>query len=162
LTESPKVTNWYRRVLRSEEGCLYGGKRLVSVSLSNVRERNAMGEGLRRHPMCLLRSRVRSPSSAGRALCRERPGRSGGGGTSGSLSRQEKRESRGEALTAVYLSHRVSAGPVTARTRFRARELGEGFDSYVDIHHHQASRRCGRVLSPAGSGWLAPHPPRQR
>jgi hypothetical protein len=53
------------------------------------------GEGLRRHPMCLLRSRVRSPSSAGRALCRERPGRSGGGGTSGSLSRQAKRESRG-------------------------------------------------------------------
>jgi hypothetical protein len=42
--------------------------------------------------MCLLRSRVRSPSSAGRALCRERPGRSGGGGTSGSLSRQDKRE----------------------------------------------------------------------
>ena len=33
------------------------------------------GEGLRGHPMCLLRSRVRSPSSAGRALCRERPGR---------------------------------------------------------------------------------------
>jgi hypothetical protein len=60
----------------------------------------------------------------------------------------EERESRGEALTAVYLSHRVSAGPITARTRFRARELGEGFDSYVDIHHHQASRQCGRVLSP--------------
>ena len=53
------------------------------------------GEGLRRHPMCLLRSRVRSPSSAGRAPCRERPGRSGGGGTSGSLSRQDERESRG-------------------------------------------------------------------
>ena len=61
--------------------------------------------------MCLLRSRVRSPSSAGRALCRERPGRSGGGGTSGSLSRQAERESRGEALTAVCISHRVSAGP---------------------------------------------------
>ncbi len=29
-----KVTNWYRWVLRSEEGCLYGWKRLVSVSLS--------------------------------------------------------------------------------------------------------------------------------
>jgi hypothetical protein len=62
--------------------------------------------------MCLLRSRVRSPSSAGWAPCRDRPGRSGGGGTSGSLSRQEKRESRGEALTAVHLSHRVSAGPL--------------------------------------------------
>jgi hypothetical protein len=34
-----KVTNWYRKVLRSQEGCLYGGKRLVSVSLSNRRRR---------------------------------------------------------------------------------------------------------------------------
>jgi hypothetical protein len=41
-----------------------------------------------------LRSRVRSPSSAGRHPCRDRPGRSGGGGTIGSLSRQE-RESPG-------------------------------------------------------------------
>ena len=45
--------------------------------------------------MCLLRSRARSPNSAGRALCRERPGRSGGGGTSGSLSRQDERDSPG-------------------------------------------------------------------
>jgi hypothetical protein len=59
--------------------------------------------------------------------CRECPGRSGGGGTSGSLSGQE-RESvpGGEALTAVYLSHRVSAGPMVARTRFPAGVLGEG------------------------------------
>ena len=35
------------------------------------------------------------------ALCRERPGRSGGGGTSGSLSRQDERGPGGEALTAV-------------------------------------------------------------
>ena len=48
------------------------------------------GEGLRRHPMCLLRSRVRSPSSAGRRLAGNVPGESGGGGTSGSLSRQER------------------------------------------------------------------------
>jgi hypothetical protein len=41
-----------------------------------------------------LRSRVRSPSSAGRHPCRDRPGRSGGGETIGSLSRQE-RESPG-------------------------------------------------------------------
>ena len=66
--------------------------------------------------MCLLRSRVRSPSSAGRALCRERPGRSGGGGTSGSLSRQDKRESPGgEALTAVCLAPRERRA-MTART----------------------------------------------
>jgi hypothetical protein len=57
--------------------------------------------------MCLLRSRVRSPSSAGWAPCREGPGRSGGGGTSGSLSRQERGESPGgEALTAVSLAPR--------------------------------------------------------
>jgi hypothetical protein len=99
--------------------------------------------------MCLLRSRVRSPSSAGRASL---PGTSRAmrrwRNQRISLTSGEERESRGEALTAVYLSHRVSAGPITARTRFRARELGEGFDSYVDIHHHQASRQCGRVLSP--------------
>jgi hypothetical protein len=149
----PKVTNWYRRVLRSEEGCLYGGKRLVSVSLSNARERNAMGEGLRRHPMCLLRSRVRSPSSAGRALCRERPGRSGGGGTSGSLSRQERESPGGEALTAVCLSRRVSAGPMTARLRRFHGVLGEGFDSYVDIHHHQARRRRERSACSVLRDW---------
>ena len=39
-----KVTNWYRKVLRSQEGCLYGGKRLVSVSLSNGRGRYARGK----------------------------------------------------------------------------------------------------------------------
>jgi hypothetical protein len=62
--------------------------------------------------MCLLRSRVRLPNSAGRRLAGNVPGESGGGGTSGSLSRQGMRESPGgEALTAVYLLHRVSAGP---------------------------------------------------
>ena len=38
-TNCSKVTNWYRKVLRSQDGSLYGGKRLVSVSLSNGRGR---------------------------------------------------------------------------------------------------------------------------
>lgn len=103
--------------------------------------------------MCLLRSRVRSPSSAGRALCRERPGRSGGGGTSGSLSRQAKRESPGgEALTAVCLSHRVSAGP-DGPNQVPTGVLGEGSDSYVDIHHHQARRRRERSACSVLRDW---------
>jgi hypothetical protein len=78
------------------------------------------------------------------APCRERPGRSGGGGTSGPLSRQVKREGPGVKRSQRCLSHRVSAGPTTARTGFRRGVLGEGFDSYVDIHLHQACRRRGR------------------
>ncbi len=43
------------------------------------------------------------------------------------LSQVRRRESPGgEALTAVYLSHRVSAGPIRARIRFRAGTLGGG------------------------------------
>jgi hypothetical protein len=60
--------------------------------------------------MCLLRSRVRSPSSAGRRPAGNVPGEAEVGETA-DLSRIGRRESRGEALTAVYLSHRVSAGP---------------------------------------------------
>jgi hypothetical protein len=45
--------------------------------------------------MCLLRSRVRLPSSAGRRLAENVSGESGGGGTSGSLSRQERESPRG-------------------------------------------------------------------
>ncbi len=41
--------------------------------------------------MCLLRSRVRLPNSAGRRLAENVSGESGGGGTSGFLSRQEER-----------------------------------------------------------------------
>ena len=86
------------------------------------------GEGLRGHPMCLLRSRVRSPSSAGRALCRERPGRKRRWRNQRiSLASGQERESPGgEALTTVYLLHRVSAGPMTARTRCLTGVLGEG------------------------------------
>ena len=43
------------------------------------------------------------------------------------FSRVRTRESPGgEALTAVYLSHRVSAGPITARARCLTGVLGEG------------------------------------
>jgi hypothetical protein len=85
MLKRSKVTNWYRKVLRSQEGCLYGGKRLVSVSLSNGRG-GTPGGRTHRHPMCLVRSRVRLPNSAGRRLAGNVPGESGGGGTSGSLS----------------------------------------------------------------------------
>jgi len=91
--ERSKVTNWYRKVLRSAEGCAYGGERLVSVSLSNGRS-GMPGGRTQRHPICLLRSRVRLPNSAGRRLAGNVSGESGGRGTSGFLSRQE-RESPG-------------------------------------------------------------------
>jgi len=51
----------------------------------NGRGRYARGR-THRHPMCLVRSRVRLPNSAGRRLAGNVPGESGGGGTSGSLS----------------------------------------------------------------------------
>ena len=46
-----------------------------------------------------------------------------------SLTSGRERLPGGEALTAVCLSHRVSAGPITARTRCPTGVLGEGFDS---------------------------------
>ena len=77
-------TRLYGRRQRSQIGiakccaqrkiALYGGERLVSVSLSNATGAERQGEGLRRHPMCLLRSRVRSPNSAGRRLAGNVPG----------------------------------------------------------------------------------------
>jgi hypothetical protein len=62
-----------------------------------IKQAEAVGQGGRtqRHPMCLLRSRVRLPNSAGRRLAGNVPGESGGGGTSGPLSRQGMRESPG-------------------------------------------------------------------
>jgi len=78
------------------------------------------------------------------APCRERRAKRRWRNQRTSLTSGEERGSRGEALTAVSLSHRVSAGPLTARTGFRRGVLGEGFDSYVDIHLHQACRRRGR------------------
>jgi hypothetical protein len=79
------------------------------------------------------------------APCRERPGRKRRWRNQRtSLTPGDERESRGEALTAVYLSHRVSAGPKTARTRCSTGVLGEGFDSYAHIHHHHARRRRER------------------
>jgi hypothetical protein len=102
--------------------------------------------------MCLLRSRVRSPSSAGWAPCRERPGRSGGEEPA-DLSHVRRRESPGgEALTAVY-QHRVSAGPMTAPTRFRTGVLGGRIDSYIDIHRHQACRRRRRFACSPQPDW---------
>ena len=98
--------------------------------------------------MCLLRSRVRSPSSAGWAPCRERPGRSGGGGTSGSLSRQERERVPGVKRSRRCDSHRVSAGPMTAPTRFRTGVLGEGFDSYT-LTSTVVKRAVGEGASPA-------------
>jgi hypothetical protein len=94
MSKRSKVTNWYRKVLRSQEGCLYGGKRLVSVSLSNGRGRYARGKDSQASDVPAESAR---PSAELRwtAPCRERPGRSGGGGTSGSLSRQGMRESPG-------------------------------------------------------------------
>jgi hypothetical protein len=103
--------------------------------------------------MCLLRSRVRLPNSAGRRLAENASGDSGGG-TSGFLSRQERENPGGEALTAVHLLHRVSAGPMAARTRCPTGVLGEGFDSYVDIHHHQARRRRGRCPGSVLRDWV--------
>jgi hypothetical protein len=82
------------------------------------------GGRTQRHPICLLKSRVRLPNFAGRGLAGNVSGESGGGGTSGSLARQERESPGGEALTAVYLSHRVSAGPMTARTRYLTGALG--------------------------------------
>ena len=67
--------------------------------------------------MCLLRSRVRLPSSAERRIGRERLGRKRRWRNLRISLTSGKRESRGEALTAVRLSHRVSAGPMAARTR---------------------------------------------
>jgi hypothetical protein len=96
--------------------------------------------------MCLLRSRVRSPSSAGWAPCREGPGRSGGGGTSGSLSRQERGESPGgEALTAVSLAPRERrALDVNVRLEsfpeHACAELGSG--RYNDHQACRPRRRC--------------------
>ena len=130
-------------MLRSEEGWPYGGERLVSVSLSNGRERMPGG---RTQEASDVPAEIARPFAELRwmAPCRERPGRSGGGGTSGPLSRQAKREAPGVKRSQRCLSHRVSAGPMTARTGFRRGVLGEGFDSYVDIHLHQACRRRGR------------------
>ena len=67
--------------------------------------------------MCLLRSRVRSPSSAGRRLAGNVPGEAEVEEPADLSQVRNERVSRGEALTAVYLSHRVSAGPMAARTR---------------------------------------------
>ena len=77
--------------------------------------------------MCLLRSRVHLPNSAGWRLAGNVPGEAEVEEPA-DLSHVRRRESsRGEALTAVYHSHRVSAGPLTARTRFHAGVLGEEF-----------------------------------
>jgi hypothetical protein len=103
--------------------------------------------------MCLLRSRVRLPSSAGRRLAENVSGESGGGGTSGFSHVRKERVPGGEALTAVCLSHRVSAGPVAARARYPTGVLGEGFDSYVDIHHHQARRQRERCACSVLRDW---------
>jgi hypothetical protein len=54
--------------------------------------------------------------SAGRHLCRERPGRSGGGGTIGSLSRQEGVPGD-EALTAVWSATPRERRDMTAHTQ---------------------------------------------
>jgi hypothetical protein len=51
-----------------------------------------------------LRSRVRSPSSAGRHPCRDRPGRSGGGGPSDLSHVRNERVPGVEALIAVWFA----------------------------------------------------------
>jgi hypothetical protein len=61
--------------------------------------------------MCLLRSRVHLPSSAGWRLAGKVPGEAEVEEPA-DLSHVRRRESPGgEALTAVYLLHRGSAGP---------------------------------------------------
>jgi hypothetical protein len=52
-----------------------------------------------------------------------------------------KRESPGVKRSQRCISHRVSAGPMRGRTRFRAGVLGEGFDSCVDINQRRATHR---------------------
>jgi hypothetical protein len=76
-----------------------------------------------------LRSRVRSPSSAGRHPCRDRPGRSGGGGTIGPLSRQERESPGVEALIAVWFATPHGRGtlrPAPQRRPTLTGVLGEG------------------------------------
>jgi hypothetical protein len=76
--------------------------------------------------MCLLRSRVRLPNSAERRLGRERLGRKRRWRNQRISLTSGTRGSRGEALTAVHLVHRVSAGPMAVRTRCHTGVLGEG------------------------------------
>ena len=97
------------------------------------------------------------------APCRERPGRKRRWRNQ-RISLTSGRESPGgEALTAVYLSHRVSAGPMTARTRSPTGVLGEGFD-FLRWHPPSSSAPSAwalALLCPSGLGWRAPYLPRR-
>jgi hypothetical protein len=95
MLKRSKVTNWYRKVLRSQEGCLYGGKRLVSVSLSNGRGRYARGKDSQASD---VPAEIARPSAelCWTAPCRERPGRKRRWRNQRiSLTRQGMRESPG-------------------------------------------------------------------
>ena len=91
-----------------------------------------------------LGSRVRLPNSAGRHLAGNVPGEAGRGNQR--ISRAERESPGAEALTAVWISHRVSAGGLTARSPIKVTpQVYSGKDLLLGgIHHRQARLWRGR------------------
>jgi Transglycosylase-like domain len=94
--------------------------------------------------MCLLRSRVRSPSSADGRFAGKVSGEAEVEEPADLSDVRTRERVPGVKRSLRCLSHRVSAGPLMARTPVPIGVLGEGFVSYVEIHHHQARRRRER------------------